>query len=65
MGDKYRHLRPKLDRSCTRQDRVPKKRYTRKQAQAQAAEQAGYHAYRCDSCGSWHVGRTKAREVAS
>lgn len=57
MSDKYRHLRPRRPRECYRGDRVPKRRYTRQQARATAAEHDGYHAYRCGSCGAWHVGR--------
>lgn len=61
MTDKYAHLRPKRPRQCYRADRVPKKRYSQAQAEARAAdrESEGYEAYRCGSCGSWHVGRAR------
>jgi hypothetical protein len=56
MGDKYAHLRPSKARHCYRADGIPKKRYTRAAARAQAVLNDGYHAYRCPNCGTWHVG---------
>jgi len=56
VSDKYAELRPVRPRECYRADGVPKKRYTRVQAQNTAAEFPGYHAYRCGDCGRWHVG---------
>lgn len=62
MTDKYAHLRPHRPRECHRADHVPKRRYTQEQAEAVAAEPGheGTHAYRCGTCGSWHVGHHKA-----
>lgn len=57
MVDKYAHLRPPIDRSCHRQDRVPKARLTQEQAETRAARHPGYHAYQCPRCGWWHTGR--------
>lgn len=59
--DKYAHLRPPVDRSCHRSDRIPKLRLTQAEADARAAQHAGCHAYECPRCGWWHTGRRRRR----
>lgn len=64
MVDKYQHLRPARPRSCYREDRIPKKRFSHEDAWAQVAampEPDDYHAYECPECGWWHVGRRLER----
>lgn len=61
MTDKYAAKRPDLPRECFRKDRMPKKPYTRRRARGKALERPGYHAYRCGTCGHWHVGRGRDR----
>ncbi len=61
--DKYAHLRPKLDRQCHRNDRVPKARMAEPAARAAAARLDGYHAYECPLCGTWHIGNDRSRRA--
>lgn len=59
MADKYAHLRPPIDRSCNRRDRIPKRRFTQAEAEGRTAGSGEYHAYECPLCGWWHTGRTR------
>jgi rubrerythrin len=62
VSDKYADQRPFRERHCYRVDLMPKKRYTRAAARAQAERRPGYHAYRCPDCGHWHVGTARQQQ---